>query len=332
MIDDAGAAPAATEPTYFQNDVASQETAVERSQETARSSLDRAFAVIDAQENEPSGSVGKRAPAGEVSQSVSSAEAPARFSIDARAVWNDVPDAVKGEVGRAIRELEGGLMQYQQAFEPLKPYFQMAQQSETTIQEALERYTALDGALISEKPEERLRAIESVLGYAGVTPHDYAQYILNQKPDEAQARSDQTIRALRQELADLRNQLGGVSRSIQQRHADDALRQVEAFAAENPRLHESDLQLMIVRLLETQMADTLQSAYEMAERLIPAPVAGAPLAAPVAANRRAGAAQTRNGNLSVTGAPGSGSNPAKRKAPSSARESVDSAFTSLGLG
>lgn len=327
-----GAAPAPAEPTQLWDDGVSLEPAVERSQETARTSLDRAFAAIEAQEGEPSRSDENSTDTADARQPAAGLDAPARFSIDARAAWKDVPEPVKGEVGRAIRELEGGLMQYQQAFEPLKPYFHMARQSKTTIHDALARYTALDGALISENPEERLRAIESILDYAGVTPHDYAGYVLNRKPGEAQMQGEQTLGALRQELADLRNQLGGVSKSIQQRHEDEALRQVEAFAVKNPRLNEPEFQTMIVRLLETQMADSLQSASDMAERLIPAPPAGVPLAATAAANRKPAAAQTRNGNLSVTGAPGSGSNPAKRKAPSTARESVDSAFASLGLG
>lgn len=331
MIYDTGAAPAAAETARIQDDIASQQSVAERSQEPARSSLDRAFAAIDAQEDEPSMPADRTAAAADPRQPVAGMEAPARFSVDAKDGWKDVPDSVKGEVGRAIRELEGGLIQYQQVFEPLKPYFQMARQSNTTIHEALARYTQLDGALISEEPAQRLRAIESVLDYAGISPQDYAKYILDQKPDEAQSRNDQTIRALRQELADLRNQLGGVSKSIEQRHEDDALKHVEAFAAQNPRLNEPDFQSVILRLLETRMADSLESAYDMAERLIPAPVAGAPLAAP-AANRKPGTAQTRNGNLSVTGAPGSGSNPAKRKAPATARDSVDSAFASLGLG
>lgn len=340
MIDEDGAAPAAAEPVQF-GDTASQEPTIERSRETARASLDRAFAAIGEEESEADGSEsfvsapsnlkGKQT-AADGRQPMTVLEAPVRFSADAKAVWNDVPDSVKGEVGRALRELEGGLVQYQQAFEPLKPYFQMAQQSRTTIHEALDRYTALDGALVSEEPGERLRAIESILDYAGITPRDYAGYILNQKPDEAQSRNDQTIRYLRQELADLRNQLGGVSSSIQLRHEDDALRQVEEFATANPRLNEPEFQTTILRLLQTQMADTLQGAYDMAERLNPVPVTSASFAAPGTANPKAGPAQTRNGNLTITGGPGSGSNPAKRKAPSSARESVDSAFASLGLG
>ena len=94
-----------------------------------------------------------------------------------------------------------------------------------------------------------------------------------------------------------------------------------------------EFQKLVFRLLSTKMAEDLKGAYDMADRLNPAPVAtGAqPATGSNPATPKPGAAQPRNGNLSITGGPGSGSNPAKRKAPSTARESVENAFASLGL-
>lgn len=342
MTDETGAAGAATEsiaqyqPQNNADDgVVQFEPNVDHTQETARDSLDRAFAALDVETSD--GSEQAHDEYGQVKvkdtestsqghkPSVTSIEAPARFSADAKAAWRGVPDSVKGEVGRAFRELESGMARYQEAFEPLRSYFHMASQSNTTVHDALERYTALDGALIAEEPGTRLRAIESILDYAGITPRQYASFILGQRPDETQARNDETVRDLRQQVTSLQHHLGGITKSIQDRYEDETLRQVEAFAEVNPRLNEPDFQMTVLRLLQTQMAADLQGAYEMAERLTPAPNR-------IALNSRPNAAQTRNGNLSVTGAPGAGSNPARRRAPSTARESVDGAFASLGLG
>lgn len=340
MTDETGAAGAATEsiaqyqPQSNAGDgVVQFEPNVDHTQETARNSLDRAFAALDVETSDDTelghAEYGQVKDAASTSQghkpSVASMDAPARFSADAKTAWSGVPDSVKGEVGRAFRELEGGMARYQEAFEPLRSYFHMASQSNTTVHDALERYTALDGALISEEPGTRLHAIESILDYAGITPRQYASFILGQKPDETQARNDETVRDLRQQVTSLHHHLGGITKSIQDRYEDETLRQVEAFAEANPRLNEPDFQMTVLRLLQTQMATDLQSAYEMTERLTPAPNR-------IALNPRPNAAQTRNGNLSVTGAPGAGSNPARRKAPSTARESVDGAFASLGLG
>lgn len=376
---DDGAAPAAAEPSapiqgaggaeaQIESDGAQQqlEPAIDRSKETARASLDRAFAALDQQDEQAAGAgTGVKPPApgtlerddqgrfkarevaadpgkkpsqgqeqpGDGKQPVATMEPPPRFSADAKAAWKDVPDPVKGEVGRAFRELETGLKEYQQVFEPLRPFYQLAQEKGVEIHDALSNYVALDQALVSKNPQERLGAIETILGFAGVSPKEYAAFIMDQPADQVQTQNDQTIRELRQEIAGLKNQLGGVTQTITQRREDEALRQVQAFAEANPRLKEPEFQKSVFRLLETKMAADLQSAFDMAMRLNPAPVADAhTAAASTAAHTKPGAAQTRNGNLSVTGAPGSGSNPAKRKAPATARESVDGAFASLGLG
>jgi hypothetical protein len=338
--------------------------AAERSKETARASIDRAFEVLDAGAEdkkaaaktetapekrardeagrftaEPStddvdpDTLSKDTKAPAADKPAAPMDVPSRFSTDAKAAWATVPDSVKAETNRALKELSDGLGQYQQVLEPLKPFYQLAEKFDTTVHETLERYVGLDFALLSEKPEERFGAIEKVLDYAGFTPKDYAASIMGQKPDETPPQNDATIRELRQEIASLKNEMGGVSQSLQQRRQDETLKQVEAFAEENPRLKDPEFQKLVFRLLQTKMADNLKGAYDMAERLNPATANGAqPTAASTAANTKPNPAQTRNGNLSITGGPGSGSNPAKRKAPSSARESVDSAFASLGLG
>jgi hypothetical protein len=374
MIDEAGAAPAAAEPlrppqgsggAEAQPDAGTRqaEPVIERSKETARASIDRAFAEIDKQvtaqpegttetaaekraRDEATGRFKAKESAGQPTSlegqleeakaltekpAATASEPPARFSADAKAAWAAIPDSVKGETHRALKELSDGLSQYQQVFEPLKPFYQLAQQHETTVHETLERYVNLDFALLSQKPEERLGAIEKVLDYAGITPKEYAASIMGQTPDETQPPDDATIRELRQEIANLKNEMGGVSKSLQQRRLDETLKQVEAFAEENPRLKDPEFQKLVFRLLSTKMADNLKGAYDMAERLNPA-ASDTQTAASTAATNRPNPAQTRNGNLSITGGPGSGSNPAKRKAPASARESVDSAFASLGLG
>lgn len=356
MIDEAGAASAAAEPFTppqgSDDDVAlpdpggqQPERLIERSKETARASLDRAFATLEEQDadGETEGESRRRdadrdergrskAKEEDRTERPSGLEAPRRFSADAKAAWGTVPDSVKGETNRALRELNEGLSQYQEIFEPLKPFYQLAQKFDTTVHDTLGRYVTLDLALLSDRPEDRLSAIESVLGHAGITPRDYAAHVMGQKPDEVQSRNDETVRQLHQEITELRNQLGGVYQSVQQRREDEVLREVEAFADENARLNDPEFQDVVIRLLTAGMARDLKNAYDMAARLSPEPVRDVQVSAASNAAHRKPAAQTRNGNLSITGGPGSGSNPAKRKAPQTARESVDNAFASLGLG
>lgn len=355
-----------------QHEERSPEPAV-RPRETTRSALDRAFATVEQQEaDETKAANGAKPPApgsmarddqgrfkakgvddakaalldldpealdkdgkpvADGKQPVATMEAPTRFSADAKAAWKDVPDSVKGEVGRAVRELETGIREYQSVFEPLKPYYQMAQERGVHVHEALQNYVALDMALVSKEAKDRLGAIEHLLGYAGITPKDYAAYITGQPADQAQSQNDQTILELRQQIAKLENQLGGVTQSFQQRREDETLKQVQAFADANPRMKEPEFQKTMFRLLQTSMAPDLQSAFDMASRLnpAPAPVSDAQTAAASTAADKPNSDQTRKGKLSIAGAPASGSNPANRKPPASARESLDRVFAEMGL-
>lgn len=373
MYPEDGAAPAAAEPIAAPADTAqpgttAAEPAIERSKEPARASIDRAFAELDKQDaaagkpvpkeqvsatdtrdrdesgrfkaKDVTAAVDAKPPAGQETvnpgdaaapKPVAAIEPPARFSADAKAAWKDAPEPIKAEINRAVKELEGGLAQYQQAFEPLKPYMQLAKQHGTTVHEAMERYVGIERAL--QDPQQRLAALQDVFETAGVSPRDYAAYILGQPADQAQSQSDATIRELRQELATLKQQIGGVTTSLQQQREKDTRSFVEKFAADHPRLNDQEFGSVVSKLLSSGMAEDLQSAYDMAERLNPVPTPAVDTqSAAIAALTKPNPDQTRKGQLSIAGAPASGSNPATRKPPASARESLDRAFGALGIG
>lgn len=251
------------------------------------------------------------------------ADAPSRFSPDAKAEWAKTPAPVQSEVKRAVTELEAGLKEYQAKFEPLKPFEEMAKQAGTTIPVALERYVAIDQGLTSQNPAEKLGALEAVFKAAGISPKQYADYVNNQPTDQVALQQDNIIRELRNELAALKQEVNGVSTTIKGQSEKQRMDQIEAFAADNPRFDE--LADDIALLLQLGKASDLQSAYSMADRLNPAAAAPAPQPKPDTK------AQTLKASLSVTGAPASGSNPANRMPPSSARNAVDNAFARLGL-
>jgi hypothetical protein len=309
MIDETAMAEAVGTP----HSPSAETSATEAPSEPPRAAIDRAFAAVEDNERDQGGD------ADEGEALLSASEAPARFSADAKAAWDQAPAAIRTETLRALGELEGGLSRYQQAFEPLKPYFALARQHNTTLHEAMERYTALDQALLSDDPRSRLTAIARVLDHAGLSPADYANFVLGQHRPAPEA-NERPFNELRRELADLRHELGGVTSTLAERQHDEIAREVEAFARDHPRLNDNDFARTVGRLIATGMADDLKAAYDMADRLKPASPQKFP------------ADQTRKGQLSITGAPVSGSNPSTRKPPQTARESLDRSFASLGLG
>lgn len=372
MIDEAGAAPAAAEPIAAPAPEAEPQapSPAERSKEPARASIDRAFAELDKQEKaapaakpektkeqpvvandgrerdesgrfkpkeataEPAAAIESQPevkPPVETKPAIPAADPPSRFSADAKAAWKDAPAPVQAEINRAIKELEGGLKEYQSAVEPLKRHFALAKQNNTTVHDALDGYLNVERALRGQDTGQKLTALEGIFETAGISPRDYAAHIMGQKPDEAQSRSDQTIMQLRREIDGLKQQMGGVSQSIQERQNKEVEATVAEFARNNPRLNDHDFANTVSKLLQSGMTGDLKAAYDMAEKLNPSPVVEQPPAAPAAQTKPA-SDQTRKANLSIGGAPTGGSNPAQRKTPQSARDALNNAFASLGIG
>lgn len=330
---------------------------------SVRDSIDRAFAAVDGGDAAPVAkpaeqvSTGDRArgpdgkfvaadgqPVADPAKPVEAKaptpldEAPSRFSPDAKAIWKDVPDAVRGEVRRAISELESGINGYREKMDPIKPFFEMAARGGTDLQTALTKYTNIE-TLLRQNP---VAGLQEVCNNMGFSLHELAASIMGQQPDAQASQQEATIRELRQQITRLEHGFQNVSGSIEQQQMAQLHNEIAAFAQGKPRFEE--LRPTIGKLLESGMAQDLEGAYDMAERLNPsatpqaqpiaqqvAPTPATPPAVSTAARQPDPAVQTRKGSLSVTGAPSSGSNPANRKPSSSPRESVDRAFASLGL-
>lgn len=245
-------------------------------------------------------------------------DAPARFSPEAKAAWATAPEPVKAEISRAIKELEGGIEKYRAEAEPLKPYAEMAKQSGTTLEAALARFVEMESLLRKDLNE----GVRTILAQAGLTPQQYAAHITGQPVEQADMRVHAENQTLRGEVERLRSENQQLKGDFESRERSAAQAEIDAFAKDRPRFEE--LRPVMGKFIEQGFAHDLASAYEMAERLKPAPAPSQPQPPDLTA-------QTRKGSLSVTGAPSAGSTPANRQPPKSARESLDRAFASLGL-
>lgn len=246
-------------------------------------------------------------------------QAPTRFSADARAEWARAPESVRAESHRAIRELERGIADYQKKFEPLRRYEQMARQHNTSMEAAMQNYTAID-ALLHQNP---MAGLEKVCNSLGFTLNDVAARITGQKPDQRLqqagtdlARANQTIQQLTRRV----RQLEGGIRSHTQRSVSQ---EIARFRADPAHARYEELEPQIARFLGSGLAETLKEAYTMADRLNP----GSGSAASSGSDR---SAQTRKARKSVTGAPSAGSDPAARQPSSSIKDSLKRAVARTG--
>lgn len=252
-------------------------------------------------------------------------EPPARLSAEAKAAWATLPPAVKADVHRTIREMEGGIEKYRTEASrwqtDIAPFETLAQQYGMDIKGVLADYEGMARMMATDP----VRVFDTLATRHGFTLQDVAAKVLGQDLDDYARQTAQKITRLQQENMELKRQ----TQTYTQRQQQEVQSFIADFAVKNPRYSELEPQIAgilrsgLVTASEPRMR--LQEAYEIADRLRPAPrTAQAP-------QNPAIADQTRKGQLSVTGAPASGSNPANRKTPASAREALDRAFDQYGL-
>jgi hypothetical protein len=152
---------------------------------------------------------------------------------------------------------------------------------------------------------------------------------MGQPVDQQTQQQDSYVNELKAEIAALKKEVGGVTTTIRSQQESALLKQVEDFAAKPEFSRFDELSEDIIFFLNTRTKD-LTEAYKLADRLNPAPQAPAPVIAAPAAQQTA-PSHTRKGQLSPSGAPSSGSNPAARTTPASARDALDRAFAATGL-
>lgn len=263
-------------------------------------------------------------------------EAPSRFSPDAKAAWKDAPPAIKAEVKRAFTELEQGIEKYRgdaQAFDSVRDFDKLARENGTTLRGGLERYVSFEMA-INKDP---VQGILSVCDDKGIDPKQIAQAILGQKAEPGQGGQNaelvSTINKLNAKIAQLEQGYTSIrGQSVEEKLNGFVSSLDEADAGLFEELGEQIArEISQGKSLPDAFAAAKEAEKQRVERLAPRFGLNPQPPAPAPAPKPDPSSQTRKGQLSVTGAPGSGSNPDARKTPSSARESIDNAFASLGL-
>lgn len=275
-------------------------------------------------------------PVKEVKPSYTASEPPKRFSPDAKEAWASAPDAVRAEVSRMEKELTAGFEKHRsdaEAFNNVREFHDMAQKSGTDLKTALTNYTNMEQVLRADP----LKGLELICQNAGLSLRDVAAHVLNQTPEQQSSQSDATIRELRATVQRLEQQVGTVTQTFEQQRTQTTQQKVEEFAAAHSRFEE--LSDDIAFFMKAGRTKDLAEAYQLAERLNPAPVkppaassAPVPVAsAPVIELPKPDlAAQTAKGSKSITGSPTAGSDPVTRRPSTSIKESLQRARAAAG--
>lgn len=199
-------------------------------------------------------------PASEAAQYVAP---PARFLPEAVTKWENTPNNVKAEVHRVIAEVENELTEHRQFREELREYEELAKQHNVSVKDTMQRYVAADrqlnenfgagvASLFQMYGKNPVQGINEILQAQGVTPHQYAEYILKQpqqaqqQPMQQQPQSNAEIEAIRRELDAFKQEQANAQRQAQ-------------IASVTPVIHNFAQQHPDYALLEGKIANILKS-------------------------------------------------------------------------
>lgn len=317
---------------------------------TSRNAVERAFEKLNISDDEPKTVKKEEAPA-ETTEKVAKADdkpadakpdakneadtknpnqspAPDRFSPDAKVAWKDAPLAVRAEITRTITDLEGGIEKYRERLEPIEPFEKLAKENGVDLAKQMDSYVKIDQLL----GKDFVGGLTEICKNKGVSLQDVAAHVLGQQ-SQPKTQENAMIQEMQSKIDKLTSELTGVTTGIKDEKTAEQTKQIDEFADSNPRFEE--LADDIALFLETGRADTLESAYKLAEMLTPAEAQTLEQKNKIALAQtqkdEKTAAQTRDRNLSLSGSPASGSNPSGRKSSTTATEAVNKAFAELGL-
>ncbi len=247
-------------------------------------------------------------------------EAPDRFNKLAKDAWKDVPVPVRAEIDRAISEMTAGIEKYKEPAErwnELAEFDEICRQNNTDLKTAFQRFNQAEQMLV-ENPMKGLDFL--VQRTMGKSLNELAEQIVYEEPTAQTSQYETKISELQNQIAQQQAEMQRITGALQEQEASRTQAQIDAFAAEHPRFEE--LRVIMGRQIQSGQAKTLEEAYEIAERINPAPRAqetGNP------------APQTRKGAKQVKGRTGSGSSRTQSPDPKNIDDVFDQAFARAGL-
>lgn len=262
---------------------------------------------------------------------------PARFLPRAKEEWANTPEPVRQEIHRAIQNIEKGMEEYKESHEfrkELRQFEDMAKASGTTVKQAIENYVAIDQQLRTDPGA----AIERILKSVGISPQQYAQHVMGQAQQQAQNPNHAPMQQMQQQIAQMAQTIQQLTQGSHQdresaRQAEVQRTIIEPFKAQHPRFDE--LQADIAFFLNSDRIPStlnerqrLETAYDMAERINPAPFA--------ASQERLKPAPTQRplnpaGEKSIKGTPTPGADLAGDKGKLKPRDAIRAAAAELGI-
>ena len=245
---------------------------------------------------------------------------PNGWSPASKVAFDALPDAVKADIAKREIEVNQGFAKLSE-YKPIEKFVDMAKQSGTTLDRALENYVGMETLL----RKDIFSGFESVMRNVGVDPRVMAQAYLNRTGGASQTGASNQSQAPQAAQID---PSAIVSQAVQAMRDEQQNREMQAdiskFSSDPKNRFYENVKPAMSQLLSSGLASNLQDAYDKACRLDPtvSPLINQPAAIVNPAAVKANVAnQARQAAKATIGSPSSG-NPTSK--PSQANQDTAS--------
>lgn len=230
---------------------------------------------------------------------------PPGWSPAAKVAFASLPPEVQQSVAKREQEVNQGFAKLAE-YKPLERYSEMAKQSGTTLDRALENYVGMETRLRQDFPA----GIVELCQRQGIHPVALANHILARNgvaPSEGQAGDAQPARQQANvDLTPIHQELNALKSYVQQQQTLGVQSEIERFASDPKHTFFDNVKADMGRLINSGYAESLDDAYEKACWANPeirpllikqqSPVSDA-------SAKAAAATQARAASKSITGSP-----------------------------
>lgn len=261
---------------------------------------------------------------------------PPGFLPRAREKWGTVDPDVQSEMYRALDNFEKGKAEYQEDREfrkSIKPYEEMAKQFGTSVPNYLENTLRINQYL----SQDIVGGLDHLARQFGYSLEQIAQHVLGQAQQQQQNPQSAHTQRLEQQINQLNQQIQQLTQGTQQDREAARVAEIERsviapFREAHPRY--AELERDIVFFLNSDRIPSnlserqrLETAYDMAERINPAPVYSQERVSPAPESRPLNPA----GKKSIKGTPTSADLVGKDKGKLSPRDAIRAAAAEHGI-
>jgi hypothetical protein len=234
---------------------------------------------------------------------------PPGWSPTAKVAFDKLPPEVKQAVANREEEINKGFAKFQE-YKPIDRYMEMARQSGTTLDKALENYVGIEAQLA----KDFTAGISGLCQRQGVHPVALAQAILARHgvaPSNGAAGETPEVRqpAPSVDLSPVMQKITALESYIQQQDNQAVQTELQRFASDPKHAFYENVRAVMGRLINSGQAETLEDAYDQAcwankeirELLIKQQAAPQPSAQAADAVQRAKAAAKATGGAPAAG-------------------------------